>query len=185
MEAVQEAGGATRRLDVFVTVGMGPYPFDRLIAAIADITERHDVYAQIGTATVAPPCPHRKFMAFDEFQRRLRSADVVVTHAGNTVRLVQSLGRVPVVVARRADLGEMANDHQVTYLTRERLLGRVAALDDVGQLASSVDGHLAVERAVVTERPLVAPVDGPTLIATLDRLLKPLISSNRVQRRRA
>jgi len=172
------------RLDVFVTVGMGQYPFDRLISAVDDVAHHHDVFAQIGTSTVVPQCSHCRFMAFDEFQHRLRDADVVVTHAGNTVRLVQSLGRVPLAVARRAYLGEMANDHQVTYLARERLVGRVAAIDDVDQLTVSVDRHSAVERSMLNERPLIAPVDAKTLVANLDRLLEPLVSSSRSGKRR-
>ena len=109
---------APRGLAVFVTVGMGPWPFDRLLAALPEVCARHDVFVQTGTSTLTPPCPHAAFLGYEETQRRIAEADVVITHAGNTVRLVQRLGKIPIAVAREAARGEMRNDHQVTYLQR-------------------------------------------------------------------
>ena len=77
---------------VFVTVGMGPWPFDRLVAAVAPLCAEHEVFVQTGTSAVVPPCPHRPYLSPAETLRRLRAADVVVTHGGNTVRLVQRAG---------------------------------------------------------------------------------------------
>src|SRR5919197_2329443 len=95
---------------------MGRWPFDRLVGALAPLCAENQVFAQIGTATVLPPCEHARFLPYPELRARLAAADVVVTHAGNTVRLVQRAGKVPIAVARRAAIGEMGNDHQVAYL---------------------------------------------------------------------
>jgi hypothetical protein len=37
---------------VLVTVGMGPWPFDRLIEAITPLCAEHEVFAQTGTSSV-------------------------------------------------------------------------------------------------------------------------------------
>jgi UDP-N-acetylglucosamine transferase subunit ALG13 len=160
---------------VFVTVGMGPWPFDRLIAAIAPLCADHEVAAQTGTSTVRPPCPHAPFMPYDQLLQRLRAADVVVTHAGNTVRLVQRAGGVPIAVARRAALGEMGNDHQVDYLRLEERTGRVLAVWELDQLPAVVAGHPAAEQRLLAERPLPPAADPQRVTAILDALCARLV----------
>ncbi len=148
---------------VFVTVGMGPWPFDRLIAAVAPLCAEHDVFVQTGTSSVVPPCPHQPFLGPAETLRRIRTADVVITHGGNTVRLAQRAGRIPVAVAREAARGEMRNNHQVAYLAGEK--DRVRVLTGDGpDLAAAVADHDAVERSMLAAAdPLPAPVDPATL----------------------
>ncbi len=128
-------------MDVVVTVGMGPWPFDRLISALEPLTRQHRVFAQVGTSSVQPSCEHAAFVPMPEMLDRIESADVVITHAGNTVRLVQRMGRMPVSIARTARLHEMGNDHQVDYLRAEERAGRVQAVWDVGQLETAVQIH--------------------------------------------
>lgn len=151
---------------ILVTVGMGPWPFDRLVEAVRPLCAYHDVFVQTGTSAVVPPCPHAGYVPLDEMQRRLDDADIVVTHAGSTVRLVQRLGRVPIVVARRRALGEAGDDEQEKYLRSEQPSGRVAALWDVTELPSAVAGH-----GLGTAPPeLPAPVSDERLIGVLDRV---------------
>ena len=107
-------------------------------------------------------------LPFDEMQARLEGADVVVTHAGNTVRLVQSLGRVPVAVARTAAHGEMRNDHQVTFLRAEQTRGRVLAVWDVDQIPAVVDDHPALAAAILAARPAAPRADPEALADRLD-----------------
>jgi SAM-dependent methyltransferase/UDP-N-acetylglucosamine transferase subunit ALG13 len=160
---------APRRLSVFVTVGMGPWPFDRLLEALPDVCARHDVFAQTGTSTVEPPCPHAAFLGYEETQRRLAEADVVITHAGNTVRLVQRLGKVPIAIAREASLGEMRNDHQVAYLRSEVAAGRVVALEGpLDDLADAVSRHPEHEQQILRKGISLSPVEGAKVAALLD-----------------
>jgi len=158
-------------VDVVVTVGMSSWPFDRLVSAVSTLAAEHRVFAQIGHATVAPACPHARFIPFDELQRRIASADVVVTHAGNTVRLAQRAGKVPIAIARRAAFGEMANDHQVEYLRHEEREGRVVALWDVAQLARVVEAHPEVEPDLLAKRPAPVSADGLLVADLLEDLL--------------
>jgi UDP-N-acetylglucosamine transferase subunit ALG13 len=144
---------------VVVTVGMGRWPFDRLVEAAGRLAADHDVFVQTGTSGIRLPCPAAAFVAPSELDRRIAAADVVVTHAGNTVRTVQRRGLVPVCVAREAARGEMGNDHQVHYLMAEERTGRAIALwGDVDELAAGLVDAVAhhAERAaqLIATRPL-------------------------------
>lgn len=155
---------------MFVTVGMGPWPFDRLLGALQGVCDAHDVFVQTGTSSVRPPAMHQDFLAYTETQRRIAEADVVITHGGNTVRLVQRAGKVPIAVAREAARGEMRNDHQVHYLRREEACGRVVLLDgDLSGLSAAVDRHLAEQRRLQeTSKPLPT-VDPASVVGVLER----------------
>ncbi len=155
-------------MDILVTVGMGPWPFDRLVSALEPLARDHRVFAQIGTSKVRPPCEYEAFVPYPELLRRIEAADVVVTHAGNTVRLVQRLGRVPVAVARTSQLGEMANDHQVDYLRTEVDAGRVQAVWDVAGLAAAVHAHGGT--AALTSSQLTPAADPKGVADALDGL---------------
>jgi UDP-N-acetylglucosamine transferase subunit ALG13 len=156
-------------------VGMGRWPFDRLVAAADRLCPEHEVFAQIGTAGVRPSCPHAAFVPYPELLERIAAADVVVTHAGNTVRLVQRAGKVPIAAAREARRGEMGNDHQVGFLHEESASGRVVAVWDVAQLGSVVREHAAVEARLIADRPLRPMVDPARLVAVLDAMCVELL----------
>jgi SAM-dependent methyltransferase len=149
---------------------MGPWPFDRLIAACSALCADHEVFIQTGTSTLVPPCPHEPFIGYDETMRRLAEADVVITHAGNTVRLVERMGKVPIAVAREAARGEMRNDHQVEYLRAEEPRGRVIALwGPLSELARTVADHPATEEKLLAAMKPLAAVDQAALESVMDR----------------
>jgi SAM-dependent methyltransferase len=167
------------RLNVFVTVGMGPWPFDRLIAACFALCADHDVFIQTGTSTVVPPCPHEPFIGYDETMRRLAEADVVITHAGNTVRLVERMGKVPIAVAREAARGEMRNDHQVEYLRAEEPRGRVVALwGSLSELARTVADHPAAEEKLLAAMKPLAAVDEAAMESVMDGVARTVADDN-------
>jgi ubiquinone/menaquinone biosynthesis C-methylase UbiE/UDP-N-acetylglucosamine transferase subunit ALG13 len=158
-------------MDVLVTVGMSRWPFDRLMGGVDGLAAEHRVFAQIGHANLRPSCPHERFIPFEELRARIASADVVVTHAGNTVRLAQRAGKVPIAIARRAALGEMGNDHQVEYLRHEERAGRVVAVWDVERLPLAVRRHRQAEAALLAERPAPRLADGERVADVLEHLL--------------
>jgi UDP-N-acetylglucosamine transferase subunit ALG13 len=160
---------------ILVTVGMGPWPFDRLVGALAPLCTDHEVFAQTGTATVRPPCPHRPFVPFGELRERIGAADVVITHAGNTVRLVQRAHKVPIAVARQAGLGEMGNDHQVHYLRMEEVSGPAVAVWDVAELPQAVSVHSSEQARLLRERPVPPAATPDHIIETLDSLCLRLV----------
>jgi len=147
-------------MDVLVTVGMSPWRFDRLVSAAALLAGEHAVFVQTGTAAVEPACPSAPYLPYQALLERITAADVVVTHAGNTVRLVQRAGKVPIAVAREAARREMSNDHQVEFLLREQAVGRVVPVWDVARLPAAVREHPARERELLGTRPL-SPIAEP------------------------
>ncbi|MDQ6698064.1 MAG: methyltransferase domain-containing protein [Actinomycetota bacterium] len=159
---------------VVVTVGMGRWPFDRLVEAAGHLAtgQGHDVFVQTGTSSVEPRCAHAAFVPPSELRARMAAADVVVTHAGNSVRLVQRMGRVPIAVGRRADRGEMGNDHQLRYIATEIAAGRVVAVQDpASELATAVAGHAATEARLLAERSgPPSPPEPDDLARLLDRI---------------
>jgi len=167
---------------ILVTVGMGPWPFDRLIRALGPLCAEHEVFAQTGTSAVRPPCPHRQFIGFGDLQERIAAAEVIITHAGNTVRLVQRAGKVPIAVARRAALGEMGNDHQVAYLQREEHTGPVVAVWEPDDLRPAVTMHAARQAALLRDRPLPPAATPDQIIRTLDSLCARLCRGGRHDR---
>jgi SAM-dependent methyltransferase len=167
------------RLNVFVTVGMGPWPFDRLIAACSALCADHDVFIQTGTSTLVPPCPHEPFIGYDETMRRLAAADVVITHAGNTVRLVERMDKVPIAVAREAARGEMRNDHQVEYLRAEEPRGRVIALwGSLSELARTVAEYPALEEKLLAAMKPLASVDEAAMESVMDGVARTVADDN-------
>lgn len=159
-----------KRMNIFVTVGMSAWPFDRLITAVLPLCDEHNVFIQSGVSTVALPCEHVPFLPYPEFQERIRQADVVITHAGNTVRLVQRAGKVPIVIARTSAHNEMPNDHQVEYLQYEARAGRIVAVWNVDELPLVVNKHAAIEAAMLTQRPVSAPVEPSNVSQQLNEL---------------
>jgi UDP-N-acetylglucosamine transferase subunit ALG13 len=167
---------------ILVTVGMGPWPFDRLIRALRPLCAEHEVFAQTGTSAVTPPCPHKQFIPFGDLQERLAGAEVIITHAGNTVRLVQRAGKVPIAIARRASLGEMGNDHQVAYLQREESTGPVVAVWEPDDLQTAVTAHPGRQAQLLRERPLAPAASPEQIIHTLDALCARLCRGGRHDR---
>ena len=134
------------RLKVLVTVGMGRFPFDRLVRAVGDLCEEHDVFVQRGVSTIEPQCEYVDFLPPGELMKRMRYADVVVSHAGNSVRLIQNMGKIPVAIAREHARGEMSDDHQVHFLRAEAAAGLVVAVNgDLSDLNAVVGRHPSLE----------------------------------------
>lgn len=105
---------------IFVTVGTHEQQFDRLIKAVDKYTKQSDadVLMQIGYSTYIPKyCKWKRFLKFNEMEDNMRKADVVITHGGpSTFLQALSLGKVPIVVPRRAEFNEHINNHQVDFL---------------------------------------------------------------------
>ena len=101
---------------IFVTVG-SMLPFDRLIRA-ADAwapAAGQEVFAQIGNSGYKPlHMPFAKMLTPGEFTEKLRSACLVVAHAGmGTVISAMEAGKPIVVLPRRAADREVTTDHQI------------------------------------------------------------------------
>lgn len=128
---------------IFVTVG-AQMPFDRLVRAVdhwASQRRHDDVFAQVG-ATHAPPTyiTWARFLDPDAFRAKVRTADVIVAHAGIGAILTAMEFRRPILVLpRRADLGETRNDHQFATMRQFAEQGIVNVAYDEAELLHQLD----------------------------------------------
>lgn len=120
---------------IFVTVGSAN-PFDRLIRAVdewAGSRGRSDIFAQIGHSRYEPRhCNSVRFLSPSEFRDRVRSARIVVAHAGmGSIITAMEVGTPIIVMPKLAHLGEHRNDHQVATAKRfGQKPGIIAARDE-------------------------------------------------------
>jgi len=129
---------------IFITVGLEQFPFDRLLRAMDHLAEsgtiQGPVFAQIGHSRYEPR--HFKFcrfLPFDQMRTHLLEADTVVCHGGvGTILLALELGKIPLVLPRRAEFGEQLDDHQLDLVSRLREGNRVIVADTEERLAEKL-----------------------------------------------
>lgn len=140
------------RHQVVVTVGTDHHPFDRLIAWVDAWAAAHpDVAVLIQRGTTAAPehAESVEMLAYDDLVAAMAAADAVVAQGGPAAIMdARSVGHRPVVVPRRAGLGEHVDDHQITFIgwMAEREL--VWSADTGDDLAGLLDRALADPRAL-------------------------------------
>ena len=125
---------------IFVTVGTNEARFERLVEAAGRIPGDEELVIQTGHCRTAPArAACVDFLPFDQMAEHARRARVVVCHAGvGSIMLALTAGRRPVVVPRRADLGEAVDDHQLPLARRLHAAGLVRLVEDPEGLAAAV-----------------------------------------------
>jgi UDP-N-acetylglucosamine transferase subunit ALG13 len=155
---------------ILVTLGTNEQPFDRLVRAAAELEVDEPLLVQYGASRE----PHGRgewvdFVTFDELAAAMRSASVVVSHAGvGSIMLARRCGKRAVVVPRRRALGEAVDDHQVHLARRLERLGVVTVVEDTAELAAAIAAARSCLPAqgagaggsVALDPPLVADVRG-------------------------
>lgn len=129
-------------VSTFVSVGNATQPFDRLLDAVCHVAPElpYPIVVQHGhTAFACPGCESHAFLGMHAFEAFMISADVLILHAGagSVINAIQA-GRVPVVVPRRAALGEHVNDHQLEFARQLAIDERILLVEDVEDLGSAV-----------------------------------------------
>ena len=108
---------------IFVSVG-SQLPFNRMVKAVeAWATEygcADNIFYQIGDGTPPAKGEWVRQLAPDEFEKRCREAELIVSHAGTGVLMVaSSLQRKILIFPRRfSEPGEVRNDHQMDTARR-------------------------------------------------------------------
>lgn len=138
---------------IFVTVGTHEQPFNRLVEAVdglvADGTLVEPVFVQTGYCTYVPKhCKWSRFVSASEMHSWMEAAGVVVTHGGPSSFIeAMAAGKVPVVVPRRADLGEHVNDHQIDFVcTVAERAGGIVPVYDVAELPAAIESARALSK---------------------------------------
>jgi UDP-N-acetylglucosamine transferase subunit ALG13 len=142
---------------VVAVVGTDHHPFDRLVRWVDGWAAERParVVVQHGAAAAPSYAEGRPTVPPDELSRLLREAVAVVCHGGpGTISAVREAGKVPIVLARRSDLGEHVDDHQVGFVERLARAGEVRVAADEAALRSVLDSAVA-DPAMLQTSPLV------------------------------
>lgn len=108
---------------IFVTVGTGHFPFNRLIHAVDDLMSdgviTEEVYFQIGSSEMPKNGISKRFLDFEEMSERVRQSRIVIGHAGvGTVLLCRMLGKIPIVMSRDKKNNEHVDNHQKEFVEK-------------------------------------------------------------------
>lgn len=113
------AAGDDRPLHVVVTLGTDHHPFARLVDWVDTWAGEHPArrcVIQHGTAPAPRHAEGHAMLDPADIPGLMARARIVVGHAGpGTLLDARAAGRLPVLVPRRARLGEVVDDHQVTF----------------------------------------------------------------------
>ena len=107
---------------IFVTVGTHEQGFDRLVKEIDELKRdniiKDEVIIQKGYTEYEPKyCKAYKLIGYDEMQKYLDEAKIIITHGGPASFIAPlTIGKVPIVVPRQKDFNEHVNNHQLEFV---------------------------------------------------------------------
>lgn len=137
---------------IFVSVGMHEQPFDRLIVEVDTLKSgnfiQDEVFIQYGyTQYKLKSCSGSQFIPFSEIEKKMKEADVIITHGGiGTIIMALSNQKKPIVVPRLKKYKEAFDDHQVSITKRLMALDFVSAVYDVKDLLRAIQQKYRLEK---------------------------------------
>jgi UDP-N-acetylglucosamine transferase subunit ALG13 len=141
---------------VFATVGTDHHQFDRMVDWVDSWLEGNagdslDALVQIGTSSAPRVARSVAYLGYDAMEDAMRRASAIVTHGGpGSIMLASWLGKMPIVIPRRAALGEHVDNHQVVFTERLAEAGTIMLADSEARL------HELLSAAVSGETPAAA-----------------------------
>lgn len=160
---------------VFVTVGTDHHPFDRLIDWVDRWAPRAPAVrfvVQYGTAHPPAHAEGTPFVGPDEFASTLDTAAAVVCSGGpGAIMESRAAGLRPIVVPRRAGLGEHVDDHQRRFADFMSRRGLVTLADDEAGLDAALDALVADPEAYRIDQPDAVPPGVARIGALIDDLV--------------
>ena len=126
----------------FVSVGNAKQPFNRLLDAVTQCAKLpQPVVIQHGHSIFPKKAGFESvdFMDMAIFTHHINSADLIIIHAGagSIIHTFQA-GKVPLVMARTAALGEHVNDHQLQLVAALVAEKRLVAFSKAEELPASI-----------------------------------------------
>jgi UDP-N-acetylglucosamine transferase subunit ALG13 len=169
---------------VFVTVGTDHHPFHRLIGWIdgwlqAGAKEHARALVQSGTSSVPRFAEHHEYLEYPQMEAAVAQAVAVVTHGGpGSVMMCRWVGKKPIVVPRRHDLGEHVDDHQVAFCRRMAEEGEIHLAETEARFRELLD------QVVQGEISSAAVANGQVgeAIERFERLVDAMLSGRRLRR---
>lgn len=130
---------------IFVTVGTHEQPFDRLLKCIDKMVEdgkiKEKVIIQKGYTDFEPKhCESYKLIPYDDMQKYINEADIVITHGGPASFIAPlAIGKIPIVVPRKKDYNEHVNNHQLEFSTEvEKRMGNIIVARNDEELEDAI-----------------------------------------------
>ena len=125
---------------ILATIGTS-IPFDRLLEAVGRVRTGERIVVQRGHSQwSAEGVDCVDFLSYSALVDRVRSARVVVTHAGvGSILVCLQNGKQPVVTPRLRRYGEAVDDHQVELGRRLHERGIVTLVEDLDLLPSVIE----------------------------------------------
>ncbi len=158
---------------IFVTVG-SMLPYDRLVCVMdawCAAEQGHTAFAQIGEGSYTPEhMQWARALPPAEFGRMIRSADIIVAHAGmGSIITAMEAGKPIVVMPRRVAYREVTTEHQVH--TVGWLLGKpgIFVADDEAALPAAIGAARQYQASDSTTLANVAP---PEFVARFRSFLR-------------
>lgn len=129
---------------IFAVTGVHEHQFNRLVKALDELVGGgviQDVVIQTGYSTYIPQnCKWSKAIDFDEFEKYIAEADVVVSHGGaGCIAGALERNKPIIVVPRLRKHGEHNNDHQLELASVLEKAGRVLVLHDINNLGQMIE----------------------------------------------
>lgn len=138
---------------LLTTVGTDHHPFGRLMdwldGWLADASSPVRAVVQHGATRPPRTAASGEVRAvahldYDELQKLMREASIVVCHAGAaTIMEARRHGRLPIIVAREAGLGEIVDGHQARFARRVGAEGIAVNCTSEVELRAALDRALA------------------------------------------
>lgn len=130
---------------IFITVGSQKFQFNRLLEAADKLAAEgklgDSALAQTGYSDYIPAhIAYRPFLDRAEYEEKITSAEIVVTHGG-TGAIINALkkGAKVIAVPRLARFGEHVDDHQAELTERFDKMGLIRACPDPAGLGDALD----------------------------------------------
>ena len=138
---------------IFVTVGTHEQPFNRLVEYMDQWAEKHEepVVIQTGYSTYEPKhCEWSSMYSYDRMLKWVDDARIIITHGGPSSYFMSlRVGKVPIVVPRKAEYNEHVNDHQVDYCREvEKRQGNIIVIEDIEKLGDVLDRYDEIAAAM-------------------------------------
>jgi beta-1,4-N-acetylglucosaminyltransferase len=154
-------------MSTFVSVGNAKQPFTRLLEAVCKLAPQfpQPVFVQFGSAQVfdCPSCSGIAYIEMNEFNQQVGSAELLIFHAGagSVINAIRA-GKIPVLVPRRHEMGEIVDDHQIEFARNLEKTGKVIVAYDVDTLLqaaySALERQRMADKTFIVEPPLVGMV---------------------------
>ncbi|CAN5663225.1 N/A [soil metagenome] len=148
--------------DVVVALGTDHHPFARLVEWVDHWAEAHpDRRCTIQHGSAPPPTHAEGHPVLDPaiIPQLLEACGVALGHAGpGTLLDARAAGHRPILVARRAHLGEVVDNHPVTFGRWMPNRGQAVCVDTEAELHARIDDALARPEAhAIASGPVAAP----------------------------